>query len=419
MKNIEIVIPYLDKDIPITLPTSHVMGVYYPNDVISQLNSSQMIKHSLMNPVGGNNFDTFLQQDGDLIVIVNDGTRPTPTRTILEEIGDTLIARNASFIIATGIHREPTRDEYLYIFGSLYERIKDRVYSHDARDESMMVYLGTSENNTELFLNKKVVDSPNILVIGSVEPHYFAGYTGGRKGLLPGVASFKTIEMNHKHALDTNAKSLQLENNPVHTDMIDALNLINNNIYTINTVLDRNHELYAVTSGDIIESFYAAIDKAHEVFVVPIPNKADIVVTVAAHPMDIDLYQSQKALDNAKGAVKEDGAILLVSSCRDGMGEKAFVDLLKSSPTLDNVFTHIEDGYKLGYHKAYKMAEIFKHHEVYLYSELAEQDVKDMFMIPITSIQETINNLIEKKGNEATILFMMDGCVTIPRVIHT
>lgn len=416
MKDVNIAIPYLKGTIDVTLKEQNVMGVLYPNDVTPSGTSSQMIQQALRTPYGKEDFATFLQHEGDLIVIVNDGTRPTPTSTILEEIGDQLIARNASFIVATGIHREPNLEEYHYIFGSLYEKIKESVFFHDARDETAMTYLGTSKNKTELFLNKRVVDSANILIIGSVEPHYFAGYTGGRKGLMPGVASYHTIEMNHKHALEKNAKSLQLEGNPVHTDMIDALNLINNNIYCINTVLDRNHELLAVTSGNVILSFYAAIEKADEVFVVPIPAKADIVVTVAAYPMDLDLYQSQKALDNAKGVVKDDGVIILISSCHDGLGEKAFVDLLRSSEKLSGVFDNIKQGYKLGYHKAYKMAEIFENHTVYLYSELTAHEVRQMFMVPITSIQETLNALIAEKGEEATVLFMMDGCVTIPRV---
>lgn len=418
MKNLNIDIPYLKDTIRVTLKEQNVMQVLHPNAVTPSGTDSQMIEHALRDPYGKEDFENFLQHEGELIVIVNDGTRPTPTRTVLQEIGASLIARNASFIIATGIHREPNEEEYRYIFGPFYEKIKDRVISHDARDDSAMVFLGTSKNNTELFLNKKVVESANILVIGSVEPHYFAGYTGGRKGLLPGVASYRTIEMNHRHALEENAKSLQLEGNPVHEDMIDALNLINNNIYAINTVLDRNHTLYAVTSGDIITSFYAAIEKANQVFVVPIIEKADIVVTVAAHPMDIDLYQSQKALDNAKGAVKDDGVIILISACRDGLGEETFVNLLTYSETLNDVFEYIKQGYKLGYHKAYKMAEIFETHTVYLRSELASEAVEAMFMTPISSVQETLNSLIKEKGEETTILFMMDGCVTIPSVLQ-
>ena len=358
-----------------------------------------------------------MKAPGKLLVIVNDGTRPTPTRHVLKQIAPQLDAAGAEFIIATGVHRGPTREEYDFIFGDNYERFSDRIHVHDARKDDEMVHIGVSKNGTEMYLNRIGYEAEKVLVLGSVEPHYFAGYTGGRKGFLPGIAGFKTIEQNHKHALDPRAKSLALEGNPVHEDMIDALKTLEGkNIFTVMTVLDKKHHIYAVTAGDINGAFYAAIDRAEEVFVAPAGEKADIVITCARYPMDVDLYQSQKAIDNGKLALKEGGIMILVSSCRDGVGEEAFLKLLSSSDSPGAVLEKIRREYKLGYHKAGKMAEVFLWSSVWMHSDLDDEVVKSIFMKPVADLQKALDQALKLKGPDARVLLMPDGSVTVPSV---
>ena len=129
--------------------------------------------------------------------IVNDGTRPTPTAAILRVLSKKIDLSSVRFLIATGIHRAPTEEEYRMIFGELYESLNDRIHPHDSRRDKM-VFLGRSKNGTEMAVNEIAVNADRLVIITSVEPHYFAGYTGGRKSFLPGVASYKTIEQNHK-----------------------------------------------------------------------------------------------------------------------------------------------------------------------------------------------------------------------------
>jgi len=180
-------------------------------------------------------------------------------------------------------------------------------------------------------INRMVTEAGSILVIGSVEPHYFAGFTGGRKSFLPGVASHRTIERNHEGALSPRSRVLSLEGNPVHEDMMAAMDILDEvPIFSIQTVLTADHRIYAVAAGDIHDSFRAAVERAKKVFCVRMGRKADIVVTVAAHPMDVDLYQSHKALENGKMALRPGGVIILVSRCREGVGEDQFYRLLAS-----------------------------------------------------------------------------------------
>ncbi|ACN16159.1 conserved hypothetical protein [Desulforapulum autotrophicum HRM2] len=373
-----------------------------------------LMEQALSEPVNSPNLTDFLAGARDVLVIVNDATRPTPTRQVLDLIHHRFSGIPVKFIIATGAHRGPSHEEFIQIFGDYYETIKDDIIVHDAQRSEDMVFLGTSSNGTEMYVNRAGVDAHKIIIIGSVEPHYFAGYTGGRKSFLPGIAGFNTIEQNHKLALVPAAKALALEGNPVHEDMVDALSVVKKEIFAIMTVLDKDHRVYAVTAGEIHDSFMAAIDSANEVFAAPIKAKADIVVSVVKFPQDIDLYQAQKGIDNAKLALKDNGIMILVAKCRCGIGGKAFADLLGSCDTPQEVLDTIEKGYKLGYHKAAKMAEIGIWAEMWGVTDVEPEVIEKLFIRPFTSLQEALDTAIEKKGKDAKILFLMDGGLTVP-----
>ena len=361
-------------------------------------------------------FDSFLSLPGDVLVIVNDGTRPTPTRLVLDAIGPALEKEDVSFLIATGTHRAPTEQEYGFIFGSWYDRFRDRVFVHDCHAMEDMDYYGRTSRGTELYLNKLVGKASKVVVIGSVEPHYFAGYTGGRKGFLPGVAAFSSIEHNHKMALSPEAKALALDGNPVHEDLMEAMELVKCPVYSIMTVLDKDHEIDTVTVGDINKSFADAVKAANSIFTAPLAHKADIVVTAAPYPMDVDLYQSQKAIDNAKLALRDGGTMILVSACREGIGGEAFVKLLSSASTPQEVLEKIERNFKLGYHKAAKMAEVFMRAEVQAYTELDDGKLTSVFITPVHDLQKAIDDAIAKYGPGCKVVFMPDGSVTVPMV---
>lgn len=374
------------------------------------------IKYAINHPINSKNFKEFLSDAKKVLVIVNDATRPTPTQKILEFIFDDLKQINFNFIIATGAHRGPSQEEYLQIFGSFYELIKDKIIVHDARVEEDMVFLGQSTNGTEMYVNKAGVEADKIIIISSVEPHYFAGYTGGRKSFLPGIAGYKTIEQNHKLALVPEAKALALDGNPVHEDMMDAIKTVKQEIFSIMTVLDKHHNVYATCCGHINDSFHAAITKANEVFAAPLKEKADIVVSVVKFPQDIDLYQAQKGIDNAKLALKKEGIMILVAKCRCGIGGKAFADLLGSSDTPRAALKTIEKGYVLGYHKAAKMAEIGLWAQMWGVTDVEPQIISKLFIKPFNDLQTAIDQALEEKGRDASVLFLMDGGLTVPLV---
>ena len=259
----EIQVPYgKDEKLSVTIPDENILSVVYPNKVEEQ-NETEILLKAIENPINSKSFTDFLSDAKDVLFIVNDGTRPTPTAKVLDIIYEKIKNKNIKFIIATGVHRAPTQEEYDFIFGKYYNIFKDQIYVHDSKKDEDMVHIGTSKNGTEMYVNRLGMEAHKIVIIGSVEPHYFGGYTGGRKSFLPGIASRKTIEQNHKYALRPESHALALDGNPVHEDMIDALKIIaDKEIFSIQTVLDGERRLYGVTCGHIKDSLYAAIDKA-------------------------------------------------------------------------------------------------------------------------------------------------------------
>jgi nickel-dependent lactate racemase len=376
---------------------------------------AEIINAALEHPVNAPRFKDFLTNAQDILIVVNDATRPTPTARLLDIIHEDIRSSSARFIIATGAHRAPTGNEYEQIFGEHFEEFRSRILVHDSRSAEDMVYIGTSRNGTEMHVNSAALEAHKIIIIGSVEPHYFAGYTGGRKSFLPGLASYESIEQNHKLALNPMAKALTLDGNPVHEDMVDALGTIRNKeIFSIMTVLDKDHRIYAATAGDIDDSFLVATKKANDVFAVNIAEKGDIVISVAKYPMDIDLYQSQKAIENGILAVKKGGILILVSKCRCGMGDDTFAKLLCRCDTPQQALQEIEDEYVLGYHKAGKMAEASMMADLYCVTDLPNDTITGLFLTPFPSLQEAVDHALKVKGRSAKVLVLLDGTMTVP-----
>ena len=383
----------------------------------SVIDKKALIIEAIRKPINSKPLAEFLNGGKEVLVIVNDATRPTPSGKIINTILPVLNGRNVKYIVAGGMHRAPTEEEYRFIFGKLYPRLKAKIYAHDSKN-SEVVLLGTTKRGTLFKVNKMVADADRIIVISSVEPHYFAGYTGGRKSFLPGVSAYETIEQNHKLALRIEAQSLRLEGNPVHEDMEDAIQMLKDKkIFSIMVVLDKDHKTLAAFAGNLEDSFKRATKKADEAFVLTLKQKYDIVVAVTAFPYDIDLYQSQKALDNAKYAVRDGGIIILVSACRDGVGPPNFLNLLASASTPCEALEKISHGYKLGYHKAAKMAEIGLKCKMMAVTKLDPEIARKAHMEPFATLQEAVDRSIEELGPSSKVTFIMDAVITVPKVL--
>ena len=411
----QIEIPYGEGLETVRIPDRNVGEIVHPNE-LPHTDEDTILSRALADPLQSMALSDFLEGAKSVLVIVNDATRPTPTARILQIIRPNLEGMDVKYIVATGMHRAPTEEEYRFIFGDVYDSISSAVFSHDSK-ESEMVHLGTTSRGVDVRMSAMIIAADRIVVIGSVEPHYFAGYTGGRKAFIPGVSEYGTIEQNHRLALDIKAQALNLNGNPVHEDMMEAMEFIaDRKIFSIMVVLDKDHKTCAAYAGSMTATFEAAVNMADKVFVVQLKGLAEIVVAVTSFPHDIDLYQSQKALDNAKYAVKKGGILILVSACRKGVGPDTFLKLLGSAPTPKAALDKIAEGYKLGYHKAAKMAEIGLDKKMYAVTHLDPETAKKAHLIPMPSVQEALDSALEEMGDQAKVTFIMDAVITVPKI---
>jgi lactate racemase len=393
------------------VPDDRLQQVIRPNDVDSG-DDLQAIRNGLDKAIG-QSLDEFFK--GEVLIIVNDGTRPTPTSRVLQVLEERVDLGRAKFLIATGAHRAPSEDELELIFGEMLHRLRPNIRVHDAR-HSKAELLGTSKNGTDIWVNELVAKHERLMVITSVEPHYFAGYTGGRKSILPGVCAYSTIEQNHKLAMRPEARLLALEGNPVHEDMMDcARQLSDKKIFGVQVVLDRHQKVYKVVAGDIHVSFKMAVEHANKVFVVPIKRKARIVVSVVAYPMDVDLYQSQKAIENAKGALDEGGTLIFVSKCRQGIGDKRFYDVLSSSKKKEEILRSIEIEYRLGDHKAAKILDVAKRSKICGVTSLDPESLQKIDISSFETAQAALDDALARDP-EASVIVIYEGSVVVPKV---
>lgn len=414
---VSIDVPYGSDTITVRVPPENLAGVIRPNPA-SSVGELDTVDAALRDPIDSEPFADFVSHPGhETLVIVNDAARPTPTARVLPLLLELAESDDFYFAVATGAHGPPTQDEFLWIFGDRSQKVASRVFVHDSRNTKEMQRLGITSRGTSVAFNQVALDADRIVILSSVEPHYFAGYTGGRKSLLPGLAAFETIEQNHSLALLPNVEPLALEGNPVHEDMVEALLLLGDKpVFSINLVLDGDGRIYAATAGELSASFMAATERANEVYVAPIRDRADVVVSVARHPLDRDLYQIQKSLEHGLLALEEGGVLILVSKCWGGVGEDSYMEPIRRCGDPARVLEHVRTNREFGCHKAGRLARAALHAKLFAVTDLDPNIPRRVFMEPYSFLQQAIENALRLAGPDAQLLFLLNGSVTVPRV---
>ena len=382
---------------------------------VALFDQEKLIRESLQNSIDSADLQTFLQDKMNILIIVNDGSRNTPTQIVISAIYHHIINKNVKILVALGTHRQPTKIEFDRIFGKYYREFEDRIFCHDSLNDEM-TNLGITSRGTPVKINSEVTKADGVIVISSVEPHYFAGFTGGRKSFLPGVAAFESIEKNHSLALRDEAKILKLEGNPVHEDMVEAAKMVSTETFCILTVLDTNDKVFYSASGDIHSTLKNASEKVKEVFAPEAKEKADIVIAINQSPLNRSLYQSQKGLENCKSILKENGILILVSSCNEGIGNNTFYELMATCKSSDEVFHKVEKNYKLGYHKAAKFVSFMQKNKLWMVSEIENDVLEDIFIRNFSSLQEAVNEAIMLKGKDARVKLILNAGITVPQI---
>jgi len=398
------------------IPEENLLAVLTPNPVERDLTGETEVRRALQNPIGCPPLKEIAKPGEKIAVITSDITRPMPTYKVMPALLDELYAagvraEDITLVFALGSHRKHTPEEQKKLAG---ERAFNEITCVDG-DAADCVHIGVTQRGTPVDIVRCVAEADRRICLGNIEYHYFAGYSGGAKAIMPGVSTRAAIQSNHSRMVEEAACAGKLEGNPVREDIEEAAAMVGVD-FIVNVVLDEHKEIIHAAAGEVTLAHREACAFLDKLYAIRIPERADIVVVPqGGAPKDLNLYQTQKALDNAKHAVKKGGTIVLIGSCREGLGEKTFEEWLLNAPTAHSLIDRIHSEFRLGGHKAAAIAMVLENADIYLVSDLEPDFVKSIFLTPHSDAQAAFNAAMEKQGPNATVLVMPYGGSTLPR----
>ena len=383
------------------------------------LNPENKLRELLKNPIGCPSLRKliFQKKASKILIIVNDITRPTPYEIILPPLLDELHQigikkENILFMVATGIHRSNSQEEIKEIFGeNIFSAYK--FINHDCDDPNLKD-LGKLKSGNKLLVNPIISDIDFIITTGVIVPHYFAGFSGGRKSILPGICGRKTIEANHAQMVHHDARAGNFKSNPVHQEMQEAAEKVGVD-FNINVVTDENHQIVEIVAGELLASWQQGVEICKQIYICPIEKRVDVVIASAGgYPKDINVYQAQKALNNAYQAIKPGGTIILLAECSEGYGESTFENWIEEANIPDDIIKRSNKKFILGGHKAYSIAKLTKEVEVILISSLPQDKVRKLFFIPMKNVSQALNYVKDKYGGDFQAYVLPSGNTVLP-----
>lgn len=402
----------------VEVPEEHFLGELHANEVHTELTGEAEVLRALRNPIGSKRLGDIVRPGETVAIITSDITRPMPTYKVMPALLDELYAagircEDITLVFGLGSHRKQTPEEHKKLAG---ERAYAEIRCVDS-DPSDCVSYGNTSRGTPVDIFRAVAEADRRICLGNIEYHYFAGYSGGAKAIMPGVSTREAIQANHSRMVLPECCAGALETNPVRLDIEEAGAMVGID-FIVNVVLSEHKEILCAVAGDPIKAHRAGCKFLDTLYRKELKQGADIVlVSQGGAPKDLNLYQTQKALDNAKHAVNDGGVIILIGSCREGLGEHTFEEWMTSAPSAHSLIERIEKEFKLGGHKAAAIAMVLEKAEVDLVSELDDDFVRSIFLTPQPSAQAALDRALEKLGRDATILAMPYGGSTLPTII--
>ncbi len=423
----KVAFPYGRGELVYEIPQSR-----YGGTLVSDLNTyepgksqEELVKEALENPVGSPRLCELAKGKKKIVLIASDHTRPVPSKVIvpqmLQEIRRGNLDADITFLIATGCHRETRAEELAEKFGEEIVR-SEKMVIHDCDDTANMVRVGTLPSGGDLILNRLAVEADLLVAEGFIEPHFFAGFSGGRKSVLPGIASRQTVLYNHNGGFIHHPKARTgiIEGNPIHEDMIAAARMANLS-FICNVVINSEKQVVYGVSGDVEEAHKKGREFLKGLCGVR-SNPSDIVITTnGGYPLDQNIYQAVKGMTAAEATVKKDGVIIMVARSDDGHGGKVFHQTFREQKNLQKmvegfVATAPEQTI-VDQWQSQIFARVLMHVHVIYVSEADDQLVRDLHMTPAHSIEEAVamaDRILEEQGiREGKILGIPDGVSVI------
>ncbi|RZN39404.1 MAG: nickel-dependent lactate racemase [Methanosarcinales archaeon] len=409
----KIQLPYGNGCVFANVPDGNLAGVLEPNELPAVEDFGLAVGEALDHPIGGEDrvkLSDITRPGDSVVIIVNDITRITPTEkllpplvTHLNKIG--ILDSDIKIVFATGSHRKHTDDEQRMLIGG---EIYDRIFCID-HDPDCCRRVGVTSRGTPIEIFTPVLDGDVVICTGSIEFHYYAGYSGGLKSLLPGVSSLASIRKNHALMIHPDSVSGRTYS-PVRQDIEEGTRGISK--FILNAVLNGRKEIVAVVSGDPVEAHRAGAIYVDQMYRIQ-AELADIVVaSPGGMPKDINLYQSQKALENAKNIVKDGGTIILVAECLEGLGNAVYEQWLNIPR--EELLPRLKSGFELGGHKAVLTSLLAKRANLHLVSTIPDDLAKKAYFTPEDTVQSALDAAILRHGANARVLVMPHGGLTCP-----
>lgn len=408
----------------IDLPDDLSVQIIEPQKVEALGNPELAIIDSLKNPTGSIPLSERVKRGDKIGIIFNDITRATPNALIINSILREISVvpnENVTLYNALGTHRSNSDEELKSILSPELVK-KFSIVQNNAFDKSTQQKLGTTSNGNEIWLNKSLLENDLIILTGFIEPHFFAGYSGGGKAVMPGMAGIDTILSNHgaKNISDSNSIWGKLEENPIQQEVREVVSKLPNT-FLLNVALNNEQNITKVFSGDINEAHNAGCEYVKQSAMVPVDEPFDIVVTSnSGYPLDQNLYQAVKGMSAAAQIVKDGGTIIMAAECRDGLPDHGLFGkmLLEAESTGELLKMVKEPGFKkLDQWQIQVLGMIQQKAGVYVYSDyLDKSTLESRLLLHTSNIKSTIEELILRYGKDARIAVLPEGPLTITYV---
>ena len=399
----------------VEVPERNLMGELHANPVPLGLTGEAEVARALQEPMGAPRLRDMVRPGETVAIVTSDITRPMPTARVMPLLLDELYLggvrpEDITLVFALGSHRRQTDEEHRKLAG---ERAFSEIRCVDS-DPDDCVRFGVTSRGTPVDVTRIVAEADRRVCLGNIEYHYFAGYSGGAKALFPGTSTPQVIQANHSMMVDEQAHAGNMDTNPLRQDIDEAAAVCGID-FILNVVLDEHKKIIHAVAGDVKEAHRAGCRYLDSLYAVEIPERADIViVSQGGAPKDANLYQTQKALDNSKHAIKDGGSIILVGACQEGMGSAIFEEWMTQAGRPEDLIERIRKNFKLGGHKAAAIAQILKRADIRLVSEMDPNFVRSIFMEPYESLAPAFADAMRAQGPDAKVIVMPYGGSTLP-----
>jgi len=374
------------------------VGVFAPRAIEPVPDPAKTLRNALAGPVGGPLLREMAKGVRQVAVAVEDATRAVPNALLIDclmhELGEAGVApEQVTVVVATGLHRPLNLDELRAALGSWHGRLE--IENHDAWDQQRLAPVGATSLGTKVHINRTFIEADLKITTGDVEYHQFCGYGGGVKCVYPGMADADAIRMNHSRMDLPGTGSGRIDGNPVREE-IDEVGRMAGVDFNVSVTLDPNQRIVAVHAGGADLSFRQACRVVDRMYAVEVPSRADLVIaSPGGHPKDVNLYQSQKAIEEATRVVRPGGDVLVTAACEEGSGSELFEEWMAAAESPDDIIGRIRENFVMGGHKAYQIARALQRAKIHLYSKIPPGRVQSWMVRPVTSeagIEELIRS---------------------------